>query len=321
MSVSEHAVQGRQGRAAVRAGAEPARRRIRSAYVPWLLLAPWLVGLVGITLGPMVASLYLSFTDYSLLSSPKWVGLTNYVQLLTSDPQFLAAAKVTLIYVVVGVPLQLAFALGIAVLLNRGLAAMNFYRSVYYLPSLLGSSVAVALLWRQIFGADGLVNVVLRLVGWAHPPNWIASPEYALGTIIVLHVWTFGSPMIIFLAGLRQVPQEMYEAADVDGAGSWAKFIRITVPMVSPVIFFNLILQMINAFQAFTQAYVVSGGDGGPVNSTLFYTLALYQEAFTNFNMGYASAMAWVLFLVIALFTWVAFGTSGRWVHYEGGRR
>jgi len=269
----------------------------------------------------MVASLYLSFTDYSLLSSPKWVGLTNYVQLLTSDPQFLAAAKVTLIYVVVGVPLQLAFALGIAVLLNRGLAAMNFYRSVYYLPSLLGSSVAVALLWRQIFGADGLVNVVLRLVGWAHPPNWIASPEYALGTIIVLHVWTFGSPMIIFLAGLRQVPQEMYEAADVDGAGSWAKFIRITVPMVSPVIFFNLILQMINAFQAFTQAYVVSGGDGGPVNSTLFYTLALYQEAFTNFNMGYASAMAWVLFLVIALFTWVAFGTSGRWVHYEGGRR
>lgn len=297
-----------------------ARQRRRAGYVPWLFLLPWLIGLVGITLGPMLASLYLSFTDYSLLGSPHWIGLRNYIQLFTDDPQFYAAAKVTATYVVIGVPLQLAFALGVAVLLNRGLAAMNFYRSAYYLPSLLGSSVAVALLWRQIFGSDGLVNVVLRLLGWSNPPNWIATPEHALSTLIILHVWTFGSPMIIFLAGLRQVPQELYEAADVDGASAWTKFARITIPLLSPVIFFNLILQMISAFQAFTQAYVVSGGQGGPVNSTLFYTLYLYQQAFTNFNMGYASAMAWVLFVVIALFTAIAFGTSGRWVYYEGGK-
>jgi multiple sugar transport system permease protein len=295
------------------------KRKNRSSYVPWLFLLPWLIGLVGITLGPMLSSLYLSFTDYSLLGTPRWIGPRNYVQMFTDDPRLLAAAKVTLTYVVIGVPLQLVFALGIAVLLNRGLAAMSFYRSVYYLPSLLGSSVAVALLWRQIFGSEGLVNVVLRIVGWANPPNWIATPDHALGTLIALHVWTFGSPMIIFLAGLRQVPQELYEAASVDGANGWTQFWRITVPMISPVIFFNFILQMISAFQAFTQAYVVSGGQGGPVNSTLFYSLYLYQQAFLNFNMGYAAAMAWVLFIVIALFTWVAFRTSGRWVYYEGG--
>lgn len=292
----------------------------RFAYVPWMFLLPWLIGLVGITLGPMIASLYLSFTDYSLLGTPHWIGAQNYVELVTDDPQFLAAASVTLTYVIIGVPLQLALALSIAVILNRGLAAMSFYRSAYYLPSLLGSSVAVALLWRQIFGSEGLVNVVLRLLGWANPPNWIATPDHALGTLIALHVWTFGSPMIIFLAGLRQVPQELYEAADVDGANAWTKFWRITIPLITPVIFFNFILQMISAFQAFTQAYVVSGGQGGPVNSTLFYSLYLYRQAFLNFHMGYAAAMAWVLFVVIALFTWLAFSTSGRWVYYEGGR-
>ena len=303
--------------AAVRAHRNLSRR---FAYVPWMFLLPWLIGLLGITLGPMIASLYLSFTDYSLLGTPHWIGARNYVQLFTDDPQLLAAAKVTLTYVIIGVPLQLAFALGVAVILNRGLAAMSFYRSAYYLPSLLGSSVAVALLWRQIFGSEGLINVVLRLLGWANPPNWIATPDHALSTLIALHVWTFGSPMIIFLAGLRQVPQELYEAADVDGANAWTKFWRITIPLISPVIFFNFILQMISAFQAFTQAYIISGGQGGPVNSTLFYSLYLYREAFVNFNMGYAAAMAWVLFIVIALFTWLAFSTSGRWVYYEGGQ-
>jgi multiple sugar transport system permease protein len=296
----------------------PPRSRRRGRGVTWLFLAPWLIGLIGITLGPMLASLYLSFTDYNLLGRQNWVGLDNYIRMFTDDPRFLDAASVTLRYVLISVPLQLAFALAVAVLLNQGLRGLSFYRSVYYLPSLLGSSVAIAVLWRQIFGSDGLVNQGLALIGLTDMPNWIATPEFALGTLILLNVWTFGSPMIIFLAGLRQVPEELYEAAAVDGAGRWTRFWRITIPMITPVIFFNLVLQMIGAFQTFTQAYIVSGGTGGPVDSTLFYTLYLYQKAFTDFDMGYASAMAWVLLLVIGLFTWIAFGTSSRWVHYGG---
>jgi multiple sugar transport system permease protein len=292
--------------------------RSRNRLVPWLLLTPWLIGLLAITLGPMVASLYLSFTDYNLLGQTHWVGLTNYVRMFTDDQKFFAAVGVTVNYVLVSVPLQLAFALAIAVVLNQGLAGLAFYRSVYYLPSLLGSSVAIALLWRQIFGSSGLVNQVLGVFGFTNLPAWIASPDYALNTLILLHVWTFGSPMIIFLAGLRQIPQDLYEAAAVDGAGAWTKFWRITIPMLSPVIFFNLVLQVIHAFQSFTQSYVVSGGNGGPVNSTLMYTLYIYQQAFTNFRMGYASAMAWLLVIVIGLLTALAFWTSKHWVHYAG---
>jgi len=302
--------------------APPARRRLRSSvnnrWAPWLFLAPWGIGLLGITLGPMIASLVLSFTNYNLLGRMRWIGLGNYVRMFTDDPRFADAAWVTLRYVVISVPLQLVFALAIAALLNTGLRGMSFYRSVYYLPSLLGTSVAVALLWRQIFGSDGLVNQALGFLGLTGMPNWIASPQFALGTLMVLNIWTFGSPMIIFLAGLRQVPGELYEAAAIDGAGRWRRFCSVTIPMISPVIFFNLVLQMIHSFQAFTQAYIVSGGTGGPIDSTLFYTLLIYQKAFTDFDMGYASAMAWVLLIVIALFTWVAFATSGRWVHYAG---
>lgn len=296
------------------------RPRVRGSWLgraaPFVFLGPWLVGMVGITLGPMIASLILSFTDYSFLSDPDWVGFDNYVRMFTNDPRYLSSLVVTFTYVFVSVPLQLGFALLIAVVLNQGLRGLAFYRSVYYLPSLLGSSVAIAILWRQVFGGDGLVNQVLGMVGVAGLPNWIATPEYALGTLITLNVWTFGSPMIIFLAGLRQVPAELLEAAAVDGAGRWARFWRITIPMITPVIFFNLILQMIGAFQTFTQAYIVSGGSGGPVDSTLFYTLYLYQKAFRDFDMGYASAMAWVLLIIIALFTWLAFATQDRWVHY-----
>jgi len=292
----------------------------RTRWAPWLFLGPWGIGIVGITIGPMIASLLLSFTDYNLLGRMNWIGLDNYVRMLTEDPRFIDAAGVTFRYVLISVPLQLAFALAVAVLLNTGLRGLPFYRSVYYLPSLLGSSVAVALLWRQIFGSSGLINQALGAIGLSGMPNWIATPEYALGTLIVLNVWTFGSPMIIFLAGLRQVPEELYEAASVDGAGAWRRFLSITIPMLSPVIFFNLILQMINAFQTFTQAYIVSGGSGGPVDSTLFYTLYLYQKAFTDFDMGYASAMAWVLLIIIGIFTWVAFGTSRKWVHYAGDK-
>lgn len=282
----------------------------------FIFLLPWLIGMIFITAGPMAASLFLSFTDYGFLGSAEWVGLENYERMFTNDPRFLASLGVTFMYVFVSVPLQLGFALLIAMALNQGLRGLSFYRSVYYLPSLLGTSVAVAILWRQIFGADGLFNQVLGVFGLGNLPNWIGSPEFALGTLVTLNVWTFGSPMVIFLAGLRQVPQELYEAAAVDGAGAWTKFWRITIPMISPVIFFNLILQMINAFQTFTQAYIVSGGSGGPVDSTLFYTLYLYQKAFRDFDMGYASAMAWVLLIIIGLFTWLAFATSNRWVHY-----
>jgi multiple sugar transport system permease protein len=218
------------------------------------------------------------------------------------------------------VPLQLMFALAIAIVLNQGLRGLAVYRSLYYLPSLLGSSVAIALLWRQIFGSTGLVNQVLGVIGFTNLPAWIATPEYALDTIILLHVWTFGSPMIIFLAGLRQIPRDLYEAASTDGANSWTQFWQITLPMLSPVIFFNLVLQMINAFQSFTQSFVVSGGSGGPVDSTLMYTLYMYQMAFTNFRMGYASAMAWILMIVISLMTGLAFWTSKYWVHYAGDK-
>jgi multiple sugar transport system permease protein len=278
---------------------------------------PWLLGLVLITLGPMLASLYLSFTDYHLLGGMEWVGLDNYSRMLTGDRRFVASVGVTFRYVFVSVPIQLVFALMLAMVLDKGVRGLSFYRSVYYLPSLLGSSVAIAILWRQVFGRNGLFNTALGWIGIDSSTSWIASPLHALDTLIVLNVWTFGSPMIIFLAGLRQIPTEYYEAAVVDGAGAIARFSRITVPLLTPIIFFNMILQFIGAFQAFTPAFIVSGGDGGPANATLFYTLYLYQQGFASFNMGYASAMAWLLLVVIAIFTAVNFLLARYWVHYE----
>lgn len=282
----------------------------------YLFLLPWLIGLVVITIGPMIASLYLSFTDYSLLAAPDWIGIKNY-QRMMSDPRLLNSIRVTLTYVIVSTPLQLGLALGIAVVLNRGMRGLAFYRSVFYLPSLMGSSVAIALLWRQIFGTDGLVNQVLRNLGWANPPGWIADPGTALYTIVLLHVWTFGSPMIIFLAGLRQIPNMYYEAASVDGATKWTQFWNITMPLLSPIIFFNLVLQIIGAFQSFTQAFIVSGGQGGPSDSTMFYTLYLYQKGFAQLDMGYAAAMAWLLVLIVGAFTFLNFFLSKFWVFYD----
>ena len=281
----------------------------------YLFLLPWLIGLVLIIGGPMIASLYLSFTDYSLIQAPSWVGLENYTRML-SDPRLHKSIAVTFTYVFVGVPLQLIAALAIAMLLNEGMKGLPFYRSVFYLPSMLGSSVAIAVLWRQMFEVDGLVNQVLRLFGIPATTSWIGDPQYALWTIILLHVWTFGSPMVIFLAGLRQIPGMYYEAASVDGASHWAQFKKITLPLLSPIIFFNLVLQVINAFQAFTQAFVVSNGTGGPVDSTLFYTVYLYQRGFGQFQMGYAAAMAWLLVVIIAAFTAINFFFSKYWVFY-----
>src|SRR5215207_2657487 len=247
----------------------------------YLFLLPWLIGLVVITIGPMIASLYLSFTNYSLIQAPKWIGLENYARMLT-DERLHNSLKVTFIYVLVSTPLQ----------------------------------VAIAVLWRQMFEVDGLVNQVLRLFGFQATTSWIGDPSTALWTIILLHIWTFGSPMVIFLAGLRQIPGMYYEAASVDGASKWSQFRKITLPLLSPIIFFNLVLQIINAFQAFTQAYVVSNGTGGPSDSTMFYTLYLYQKGFVQFQMGYAAAMAWLLLVIIAAFTAINFYFSKRWVFY-----
>lgn len=295
-----------------------ARRGIHAGdgWTAHVLLTPWFLGFFGLTLVPVLVSLYLSFTDYDLLSAPHWVNVQNYVEMFTTDPRYLNALRVTMIYVFVSVPLSVAMALVVAVMLNRGLSGMAFYRSIYYLPSLLGSSVAIAVLWRQIFDTNGLVNRVLDLVG-IHGPSWISTPAYALYTLVVLHVWQFGAPMVIFLAGLRQIPRDLLEAAAVDGAGPVKSFLKVTIPMLTPLIFFNLVLAMIGAFKSFTQAFIISGGKGGPVDSTMFYTLYLYIQAFTNFRMGYASAMAWVLVLIIGIFTALAFRTGRYWVHYD----
>ncbi|MGY5765236.1 carbohydrate ABC transporter permease [Brachybacterium sp. DNPG3] len=279
-------------------------------------MLPWLLGFLGITLIPMIASLYLSFTDYSLLAAPEWIGLDNFRE-MAADTRLHNALKVTFIYVLVGTPLQLIAALLLAVLLNQGMKGLAFYRSVFYLPSLLGGSVAISILWRQMFGANGLVNQVLGMLGFTDMPGWVSNPDTALGTIILLHVWTFGSPMIIFLAGLRQIPGMYYEAASVDGASAVAQFFRITLPLLTPIIFFNLVLQVINAFQSFTQAFVVSGGTGGPSDSTMFYTLYLYLKGFGQFDMGYASAMAWLLLIIVAIFTAINFVLSKFWVFYD----
>ena len=298
------------------ARARKAKRRVDTRAAGYLFLLPWLVGFFFLTLGPTLSSLYLSFTDFNLLQPPRWIGAQNYVRMLSADPRFVGAVEVTLLYVVLSVPAKLAFALGIALLLDKGIRGLTVYRALFYLPSLLGASVAIAVLWRQIFSADGIVNAVLGVFGVAGM-SWISNPGTAIYTLVLLSVWQFGSPMIIFLAGLRQIPQDLYEAASMDGASKWRQFRRITLPLLAPVIFFNLVLQTIDAFKAFTPAFIISGGTGGPIDSTLFYTLYLYEEGFGNFRMGYASAMAWVLLIAIAAFTAAAFVTSKYWVFYE----
>jgi multiple sugar transport system permease protein len=289
----------------------------RGSAAGYLFLAPWLIGFFGLTLGPALASLYLSFTDFDLLGSPKWVGAANYVRIATSDAKFVSAMHVTFLYVALAVPLKLAFALMVAMVLNKGIRGLPLYRAMFYLPSLIGASVAIAVLWRQLFAGDGLLNQFLLLFG-IRGPSWISDPDTSLYTLVALSVWQFGSPMIIFLAGLRQIPKDVFEAAEIDGASRNQQFWRITLPMLTPVIFFNGVVQTIDAFKAFTPAFIISGGTGGPIDSTLFYTLYLYQEAFAYFRMGYAAALAWILVVIIAAFTALAFLSSRYWVHYDG---
>jgi pectin-derived oligosaccharide transport system permease protein len=294
-------------------GKRPTRRKDNLTAL--VFLAPWLAGLLVVTIGPMVASLVLSLTDYDLLRPPEWAGFDNFVRMM-GDERLHNSLRVTFVYVFVSVPLQLTIALLLAVVLDRGVRGMAFYRSIFYLPSLLGTSVAIAILWQQVFGTEGLVNHFLTLFG-IPGRGWISEPGTALSSLIVLNVWTFGAPMVIFLAGLRQIPSMYHEAAAVDGAGPLRRFRSVTLPLLTPIIFFNLVLQIIHAFQAFTQAFVVSNGTGGPSDSTLFFTLYAYQRAFRNFDMGYASAMAWFLLVVIAAFTAVNFYAARFWVFYD----
>ncbi len=306
------------------AGTETRRRALPRAFgftgrdlTAYLFLGPWLIGFVVFTLGPVLASLYLSFTKFDLLTAPVWIGAENYVRMFTGDYRFYQALKVTFTYLLFEVPLKLAFALLIATMLDKAVRGGGIYRALFYIPSLLGGSVAIAVLWRQLFEGNGTVNQVLLWLFGIQGPSWISNPDTAVYTLVILAIWQFGSPMIIFLAGLRQIPQDLYEAASIDGASRLRQFRRITLPLLAPVIFFNMVLQVIEGFKAFTPAFIISGGTGGPVDSTLFYTLFLYQEAFAYFRMGYAAALAWVLLIIIGAFTALSFLTSKYWVHYE----
>jgi multiple sugar transport system permease protein len=280
-----------------------------------VFLAPWIIGAIALTVGPMIVSLYLSFTEYDLFTEPRWIGLDNFVHMFTEDDRYLRSVEVTLVYVLVAVPMKMIISLLVAMVLNTRAASNGFYRASFYAPSLLGASVAAALVWRAMFTEGGTVNEVLKGLGW-DTPSWVDDPGYTIWAIILLSVWQFGAPMVIFLAGLKQIPRELYEAAEVDGASPLRRFWHITLPMLSPVIFFNLVLEAIHAFQVFTPAFVIGGGRGGPADSALVYTLYLYQAGFEDFEMGYASAMAWVLLVVIGIITAVIFRSARLWVFY-----
>ncbi|SLN23483.1 Lactose transport system permease protein LacF [Aquimixticola soesokkakensis] len=281
-------------------------------------LSPYIIGLLVFTMIPFGVSFYLSFTDYNLMSSPKWSGLSNYIELFTSDRTFRKSLTVTLLYVFITVPLKLAFALFIAYILNYRLRFINFFRTAFYVPSILGGSIAIAVLWRYIFAGEGLVNMMLTGLGF-EAVNWFGDPQNALFTITLLRCWQFGSAMVIFLAALQSVDKSLYEAAAIDGASKAHSFIFITIPLITPVIFFNLIMQMVQAFQEFNGPYIIT--QGGPLKSTYLLPLYIYDEAFKRFDMGYASAIAWVLFVIIMALTLLAFWSSKKWVYYAGDKR
>lgn len=281
-------------------------------------VTPYVFGLLLFTAVPFGASLYLAFTDYNLVSSPNWIGMDNFEKLFTRDRTFTRSLNVTLLYVGLTVPLKLAFALFIAVILNYKLKAINLFRTAYYVPSILGGSIAIAVLWRYLFSTEGLVNMALAVVGLG-PVNWFGDPANALFTITLLRMWQFGSAMVIFLAALQSIDKSLYEAASIDGSGPWSTFRHITLPLITPVIFFNLVMQMVQAFQEFNGPYIIT--QGGPLKATYFLPLYIYELAFKKFDMGYASAVAWVLFIIIMALTLVAFWSSKKWVYYAGDKR
>nr|WP_223292343.1 sugar ABC transporter permease [Salipaludibacillus neizhouensis] len=295
--------------------------KIRDNLWGYFFIGPFIIGFLSFTIIPIIASLYFSFTSYDLFSEPRWIGLENYKKMFTDDPRYIHSLKITFIYVFGGVPLRLAFALIVAMLLNVASRAVGLYRTLYYLPSLIGGSVAVAIMWRNIFGDIGIINLAITGLG-LDAVRWFGDPTAALWMLIFLSVWQFGSSMLIFLAGLKSIPKSLYEAASVDGANFVQKFIKITLPMLSPIILFNTIMQVISAFMTFVPAFIISKGTGGPLDGTLLYSLYLFKQAFEFFSMGYASAMAWVMLIIIAILTSIIFLTAKYWVHYEseGGR-
>ncbi|MDF2962628.1 MAG: YesP2 [Paenibacillus sp.] len=285
--------------------------------VGYVFTAPFILGFLIFTIYPILSSLYYSFTEYNLMEAPTWIGMGNYEKMFLDDEKIWKSFQVTFTYVFASVPLRLTFALIVAMLLNRAISGIGIYRSAYYLPSLIGGSVAVSIMWIQIFGDKGLLNSMLGVIGIHSDTSWIGNPGTALWTLIALSVWQFGSSMLIFLAGLKNIPVSYYEAAGVDGANGFHRFFKITLPLLSPIILFNLIMQTISAFMTFTPAYIISRGEGGPLDNTLLYSLYLYRRAFVFFEMGYASAMAWVMLIIIGLITLAIFKTSTYWVHYE----
>ncbi|ADT89410.1 sugar ABC transporter permease [Vibrio sp. Vb2880] len=287
-------------------------RKLGLAY-----LSPYIIGLIVFTAFPFVSSFLMSFTDYDLMTAPEFVGIENYRYMLTEDDLFWKSMSVTFAYVFLTIPVKLAFALFIAFILNFKLKGIGFFRTAYYIPSILGSSIAIAVLWRALFAIDGVLNGMLGFIGF-DPVNWLGEPAFALFSITLLRAWQFGSAMVIFLAALQNVPQSQYEAAMIDGASKWQMFMKVTVPLITPVIFFNFIMQTTQAFQEFTAPYVVTGG--GPMKSTYLISLYIYETAFKFFDMGYGSALAWSLFIVVAIFTAITFRSSKYWVFYSGDK-
>jgi multiple sugar transport system permease protein len=279
-------------------------------------MLPWIVGTLVLTLGPMLWSLYLSFTNYHLIRGGSFIGLDNYTAIF-ADPMFSRAVKVTLTYVAFAVPVKLVASLAVAMLLSQKRRGMGFYRAAFYMPSLIAMSVGIAIVWKALFSSGGPQDRFMSLFGW-EGGGFIGDPAVSIFMLVILAVWSFGAPMVIFLAGLMQVPQELYEAADVDGAGKWRKFVHITLPMLSPVIFFNVLMETVGAFQLFGPAYIIGGESGGPAWSTLFYTVRIYTLAFTDFRMGYASAWAWVLVLAVGIVTVIMFRAAKTLVFYAG---
>ncbi|AZQ33488.1 sugar ABC transporter permease [Streptomyces cyaneochromogenes] len=291
------------------------RGRRRENLAGYLFMSPWIAGFLLLTAGPMIASLYYAFTSYNLFTPPQWVGLDNFTTMF-QDPRWQKSVEVTLKYVVVATPLKLLLALGVALLLAQKRRGQGLYRAAFYLPSLIGASVSVGFVWRALFSDDAIVDRTQKIFG-LDVGGWIGNPDYVIYALVALSIWQFGAPMVIFLAGLKQVPQELYEAAEVDGAGPLRRFWNITLPMISPVLFFNVLLESIHAFQVFGSAYVVSDTRCGPADATLVYTCYLYQKGFKEAQMGFASAMAWTLVIAVALVTAVLFWSQKKWVHYE----
>jgi multiple sugar transport system permease protein len=290
----------------------------REAAWAYLFISPWIVGFIVFTIGPMLASLYFSLTDYNIVSPPEWRGLANYSRAFFQDSSFWHSLRVTLYYASLSLPLGLVVGFFLAVLLNQNIPGVNIWRTIYFLPSVV-AGVAVALLWVRIFNPRvGLLNPILESAFGIRGPGWLNDPDWSIPALVIMSLWGVGGGMIIYLAGLQGIPTALYDAATVDGANVWQRFRHVTLPMMTPVIFYNLVLGLIGTFQYFTEVYVATDGTGGPVRSTLFYNLYLYQNAFRYFKMGYASALAWILFVIVLILTALVFRSSEIWVYYEG---